>query len=192
MGLDQRSLGIGKMGTEVITFEQKARTMLLDHDFPSPFQETDGTAWDPYYRTLISDTTGSGGRRAGAELMDSVRAFATVSNMVNDGRAKGDVEDDPLQMALLIRMTPYMLEFSSAMFRRKVCVTKKGRIGNVVDGTMVGDQVVLIGGVDRPIIMRKDDSGLKSQFIGMAYVDGIMDGEGLEGEAEEMEEIQVV
>lgn len=192
MGLDQSSLGIEKMGKEVIAFEQKARTMLGEHGFPSPFRETDGTAWDPYYRTLISDTAGSGGRRAGAELMDSFHAFATVSNMVSDGRATGDVEDDPLQMALLIRMMPYMLEFSSAMFKRRICVTKKGRIGNVVDGTKVGDQVVLIGGVDRPTIMRKNDSGLKSQFIGMAYVDGIMDGEGLEGETEQMEEIQVV
>ncbi|KAI0381107.1 heterokaryon incompatibility protein-domain-containing protein [Hypomontagnella monticulosa] len=60
-------------------------------------------------------------------------------------------------------------------------VTRKGLIGAGARGLQVGDQIHVLLGGKTPFILRadkpKDDGGVFYQYIGNAYVHGIMDGE---------------
>jgi Heterokaryon incompatibility protein (HET) len=188
-GLDlvEPESAIGKIGTGIIKFEQDARRLLINEGFPIP----QTGLWDPYWRTLISDCT-SNAKRAPPEFVNNFKAFAAASDMIASEQDTRDVEDHPELMQQLIQLTPFMLAYGSAMFHRRVCITEKGRIGNVPSVAEPGDKIVVVCGADRPLIMRKKEGQPYDQYIGTSYLHGIMDGEALGLEDWKLEDISIV
>ena len=83
-------------------------------------------------------------------------------------------QDDSVQVNLALRETE--LCFQLLVTRDVVfCVSEKGRIGIVQDGTIAGDVVVGFEGADRLFTLRSE--GSRYRLIGGAYFDGLMDGE---------------
>jgi Heterokaryon incompatibility protein (HET) len=192
------SITRAEMGEQISSFEPQARQLLVEHGFPNPFTEETGAVFDPYWRSLCSDCYKNGVERIRdpGPFVEQFRAFATVNNMVADGRTQGDIDHDPMQMALVMKMAPFLMDFASTMWKRRVCVTEKGMVGNVPEAAEVGDAVLVILECERPLLMRRKnvEGGAKRwvEFIGNAYIDGIMDGEMLGKEGWKLEDIDVI
>jgi hypothetical protein len=63
---------------------------------------------------------------------------------------------------------------------RRPFVTKKGHLGLGLDHVEPGDAVAVLIGCQVPFVLRKSVGG-RYKIVGEAYVDGIMDGEGVVG-----------
>jgi hypothetical protein len=72
---------------------------------------------------------------------------------------------------------------------RRFFVTAKGRIGIASQGAQVGDALLIAKGGAFPLLMRPS-SAKRFQFLSVAYVDGIMHGEAMEGKTFEDIEIE--
>lgn len=59
----------------------------------------------------------------------------------------------------------------------------EGRIGIVPVKMQTGDVVVTVNGAELPFVLRPVDSG-RYTLVGTAYVDGITDGDALQGNPE--------
>lgn len=83
------------------------------------------------------------------------------------------------------RLTPQRREevlwMASALAWRRLAGTQKGRIGLVPAAAKVGDCVVVLGGCDVPVVMRRQQFETWS-VVGECYVHGVMKGEALEAE----------
>ncbi|KAK5689847.1 hypothetical protein LTR97_012607 [Elasticomyces elasticus] len=64
-------------------------------------------------------------------------------------------------------------------FDRRLLVTNTGRCGLGPSIMQSGDVVIIVRGADVPFVLRPADKGYY-QFVGAAYVNGIMDGEAVE------------
>ncbi|KAI8951141.1 HET-domain-containing protein [Xylaria longipes] len=71
-------------------------------------------------------------------------------------------------------------EIIGRSLKRLPFVTAAGRLGLAYDSVQVGDVVTIIGGAQVPYILRLKQTGTYN-LISEAYVDGIMDGEALQG-----------
>lgn len=62
-------------------------------------------------------------------------------------------------------------------------VTERGYLGMVNAGAREGDSVIVAFGSQYPLVLRKEGGGERESWVcvGRAYIQGIMDGEGLEG-----------
>lgn len=70
----------------------------------------------------------------------------------------------------------------------EICETKKGMIGLVPRGSVVGDQIFVLYSGHVPFVMRPVMRGYPPYtLVGGCYVNGIMDGEAMEGRYEEVE-----
>ena len=77
-------------------------------------------------------------------------------------------------------MAEYNQAFWSACRNRVLFVTESGRLG-VGPQTLKGDDlVVILYGCDLPAILRRCPNSDLHEFIGVAYVEGIMFGEAVE------------
>ncbi|KAK4166906.1 heterokaryon incompatibility protein-domain-containing protein [Cladorrhinum sp. PSN259] len=72
-------------------------------------------------------------------------------------------------------------------YHRRFFVSSNRRFGWGVDGTKVGDEIVMFYGCDYPFVMRRDECGRGWRIIGDCYIHGLMDGEGLAPQFEECE-----
>lgn len=77
-----------------------------------------------------------------------------------------------------LRLRSYQMSMGG-MFKRRPFLSEQGYVGLVPSHTEVGDVIVIIYGAIVPFILRDLGNG-RCQFIGEAYVHGIMDGEYLE------------
>lgn len=64
-------------------------------------------------------------------------------------------------------------------YNRRFFRSENGRFGWAMDGTMPGDLVAVLYGCDFPIVLRGDKDD-KLRIVGDCYINGLMDGEGLE------------
>ncbi|KAF6816925.1 ankyrin and het domain protein [Colletotrichum sojae] len=73
-------------------------------------------------------------------------------------------------------------------YNRRFFRTDEGRFGCCVDGTEPGDEVVLFYGCDSAFVLRDTDNGNgKKRIIGDCYIHGLVDGEGLARQFQEVE-----
>ena len=70
---------------------------------------------------------------------------------------------------------------------RRLCVTRKGRMGLVPREACTGDVILFVLGGPLPFVARKTTAAHK--LIGMAYIHGLMDGEVLELDDWKLEDI---
>ena len=89
------------------------------------------------------------------------------------------------------------LAFSAAVTARRFAATKKGHMGLMPRGAMLGDSVCVIFGSHVPFLVRRvphDEAGTnRYQLVGECYLQGIMNGEVMASTPEsEMREIELV
>lgn len=89
------------------------------------------------------------------------------------------------------------LAFSAAVTARRFATTKKGYMGLVPRGAMLGDEVCVILGAHVPFLVRRvphDEADTdRYQLLGECYLQGIMNGEVMDSMPEsEMREIELV
>jgi hypothetical protein len=65
------------------------------------------------------------------------------------------------------------------MFKRRPFMSEQGYVGLAPSHAEPGDVIIIIYGAIVPFIVRRLSNG-QSQFVGEAYVHGIMDGEYIE------------
>lgn len=64
--------------------------------------------------------------------------------------------------------------------RRRLGITQSGRLCLLPKGTEVGDKIALLRGGRVPVVLRPRVGGRSVEFIGEAFVHGIMDGEAFD------------
>lgn len=65
---------------------------------------------------------------------------------------------------------------------RRLVITRAGHVGMAPCRSMQGDIVCLLYGCSIPVLLRERESG-SYEFVGEVYLDGFMNGEGLDQES---------
>ena len=73
----------------------------------------------------------------------------------------------------------YYQAFVQHGFRRRFFITSKGYLASVPPNMELGDMICILLGAKTPILLRKGPTDSTLEFVGHAYVHGIMHGEGL-------------
>ena len=112
-----------------------------------------------------------------AKLDDSVPDTATIDAglqiMKSAKSAKGD--------SIVLGSKSFSDSAKLACVKRRLFRTSNGLLGVGSESLRSGDQVFLTTGLDVPLILRPMAGNLKTfQFVGVAYVHGIMHGEAME------------
>lgn len=63
----------------------------------------------------------------------------------------------------------------------RLMVSRNGRIGMVAEKAIKGDLVCVLVGCSVPVLLRESEHGDSVTLIGECFLDGCMDGSGLEG-----------
>ena len=112
-------------------------------------------------------------QRSTTEFGDRDLSLESAVWRFNDvvGLGTGPVSDDLAEKMALVVETVYQ--------DRRIFRTEKGYLGIGTSKLMPGDQVMLVAGVDVPLMFRDDRNGQTLSLVGPAYVHGIMNGEAL-------------
>jgi hypothetical protein len=73
----------------------------------------------------------------------------------------------------------YKTKLAWSLRHRILMFTEHGYIGVAPQGSQVGDIVVVVPGLNMPMILRERTEDNTFEYIGLAYVHGIMDGESV-------------
>ncbi|KAF1952608.1 hypothetical protein CC80DRAFT_507796 [Byssothecium circinans] len=121
-----------------------------------------------FWRTMIWGHTRTGSK-AGTQYRTHLRAYGgfIYANLEDENvLSKRGVAQELIESCFVVRL-PY----------RKFCSTRKGSIGWVPRGAQVGDVICVLYGGRVPVVLRPRDGGY--EFVGDAYVHGMMNGEAL-------------
>ena len=148
---------------------------------------------EAFWRTLIGDMTPSS-RPAPAALADDYRNWAVCSRLVHRFcRLNG--KGTPLPPGLSPASPAFAIWGTAMGFcaaRRKFCVTRRGYMGMVPQGSRPGDLVAIILGAKTPYVLRHCGKVKDSfELVGECYMDGMMDGEMM-GMLPRMERLKIV
>ena len=98
------------------------------------------------------------------------------------------------RLKLMQQKSMFLEEMSGMMLQRRLCVTEQGFLGVVSQSAKVGDQLFILKGGRVPFVLR-DDASTQSQarfrFVGECYVHGVMNGEVMERQNFEWEEVSL-
>ena len=75
---------------------------------------------------------------------------------------------------------------------RNIFVTSCGYFGLGSARIEIGDLVVVVPGLELPLILRKRPNSIRHQLLGPAYVHGIMNGEFASGSGASFAQVQIV
>lgn len=106
----------------------------------------------------------------------------------------GPDEEDPEEAELITRFSQLDTLFTTQLILftkgRKYCRTSDGRVGWVSKNSKVGDNACLLFGGKILHTRREDDDG-RFQLIGEAYIQGLMQGEGLDIRGIDAQDFQI-
>ena len=91
-------------------------------------------------------------------------------------------EDSDFEQSKLVKSFTQQFEINLQIVNdRKVFITKEGYYGLGSSKIQVGDEIVVVPGLDMPIVFREQPERGTHVLLGAAYVHGIMHGEFLDG-----------
>jgi hypothetical protein len=137
--------------------------------------------WGAFGRALTCGRT-VGGQHPPAALPDLMRRYCR-------SMAAGSLRDEPDAGS----MVAVEAAVCGVMGGRRFFVTKEGRLGQASLAARVGDGFFVALGAQVPFVVRRTGTGAGGyEFVGECFLDGVMDGEALEGAGGEMQEIALV
>ncbi|CAG9990592.1 unnamed protein product [Clonostachys byssicola] len=110
---------------------------------------------------------------------ESIAMFPQYMEQIFDDVEKGNFELDtksPKISTYLSNLGEIVRSFAMPLF----CVTRNGRFGRIPHTSRAGDLVCILAGAETPFIIRPTGRETYT-MIGECYIDGIMDGEAIEG-----------
>jgi hypothetical protein len=148
-----------------------------DNDVPSPGY---GQGWESVIVWLCNQTA-----EADSDPVPYIWT-GIVRNGLSDFRSQLDpnVSSEERVKALEEKIATVRGAHMKWCYHRRFFVSEAERYGWAVDGTRPGDKVVLFYGCDFPFLVRDAAEGT-CRIIGDCYIQGLMDGEGLNDEFEE-------
>ncbi len=141
-----------------------------------------GRGWAAWLRTVPKAQT----RRATLEEEEGALARIAVADCdrvaidVGMRRGRGRPGGGEAAGESVRRRNYYYMDITGphpAAFHRRLVVTEKGYLGLVPEHVRMDDLVAIVMGSQVPLVLREVQGGY--QFVGEAFVDGIMDGEAL-------------
>ncbi|KAK3989410.1 heterokaryon incompatibility protein-domain-containing protein [Cladorrhinum sp. PSN332] len=116
------------------------------------------------------------------ELRDDTNTLPSAEEIMALGQA-----EEARRQALLWNSTRIM-----CCTGRAFCVTRSGYMALVPPGTVAGDLVCVLYGLNTPFILRRCVKGRSVNLVGEAYVHGMMDGEAMATDCYEIELFDIV
>lgn len=150
---------------------------------------------DAFSRTLLCDQGKSAGGQAGADMISATFDWAECV-LFQDYTLSPQERLDRMsrEQPSLAKLWPAIerdIAYQANM--RNFAVTTGGRLGQMPMGTERGDLVCVLIGGEVPFVLRATDHCSSSyELIGDCFLDGIMNGEMLLGDAHTTEEIVLV
>ncbi|KAI4112759.1 MAG: hypothetical protein LQ338_008277 [Usnochroma carphineum] len=134
-------------------------------------------SWAPRDSTAVYAQTG--------QTMDEAFRITILADMNVVDESRGhmadldllDARNDCLSADQFGRNTKMGWALRSAAGRRRLCWTKNGRMGLVPPAAQVDDLLVVLLGGQMVYVVRRAGTNNVFEFVGEAYVHGIMDGE---------------
>ncbi|KAL0933497.1 ankyrin and het domain protein [Colletotrichum truncatum] len=172
-------------------------------DVAFPDKKTTAQGWENFWRTLMCNRTRDNERpgensAAGMDIYFKITVGLNGSSgsgldAVLQTRIRDQIDNHGMSLrdsdAYYLKEKEAFETFSGAhnkwTYNRRFYRSEGGRFGWVVDGTQPGDAVVLFHGCDSTFVVRQTADGTW-RIIGDCYIHGLMDGEGLRPEFEEM------
>lgn len=210
----------GRGGTQAgnqdtLSRHMQARSIAIEWA-KQPYLKTEQHLEEAFWRCLVGDTHFS--RPAPIESGEYYRAWELLLCLTTQIPDSADRTADKTRLKALLLLEGKEAEAGdveklrreallwngariSCCIGRRFCVTERGYMAMVPPGTVQGDAVCLLYGVDVPFILRRHvfnehHHGEKSPFnyrlVGETYVHGIMDGEMIGFEGLETEVFAVV
>ena len=143
-----------------------------------------------YWRTIIanydiSKATSVRDTEEYARLFEASHAyFSGIARLLDEPR---DASKVAYYRSLSEEAAIFMQACRIACSARRLCQTEKGRAGLVPGQTIEGDRVCVFSGVPIPFVVRR--KGEHYQLVGPCYVHDMMDGQAVESEDWQVEEI---
>ena len=144
----------------------------------------------PFWKTLSADTSPLGGR-APPSFGDEYHKVLEYLNLLNDCHYDSpNAATMPCanELATFSNESVFVYAWFQAASQRVFCSTKQGRIGLVPCTTQTGDLVAVIMGADVPFVLRLSGVGTY-ELVGDCYIHGVMNGEALQGEHDQVADI---
>ena len=139
-------------------------------DFVSPYGDYNAQI-SAFWRTLVADRRDCGTQSSARE---------PIRWPVHDNGAIYEVYIGRAEVRQTESKSKFLRDFlhssAKACTSRALYITQKGLFGLGPKGAKPGDQVVVVPGMSIPLLLRPRRRGEKYQFLGPAYVHGIMDG----------------
>lgn len=146
-----------------------------------------GTVFDAFWQTLVAGSDASGREKAPQDYSEifSLIIDSTTGNMpslpgqtYSPRRKKGFFTLDSLRSRKPAKtLDDLRISFTAALKNRRFAVTESGYFGLVPRGTVHGDQVCVLEGINVPFVLREAEGDDNFELVGECYVHGIMQGE---------------
>ncbi|KAL8710657.1 MAG: hypothetical protein Q9220_004881 [cf. Caloplaca sp. 1 TL-2023] len=125
---------------------------------------------EAYFRTLLADSIWDMNQGRNLRLRDTER-------------------DDPQSLQDRVQKAAHSHAIANG---RRLAMSVSGYLCLVPEAARVGDSIAVVQGAELAFILREEHSKDGFNFIGMAYVHGIMDGEVWDTMKDQLEEISIV
>ncbi|KAK5688624.1 hypothetical protein LTS10_000602 [Elasticomyces elasticus] len=123
----------------------------------------------------VAETLIGGECHRAAATREDIRQGYKFRKALVSAKALDDLDGDALSYRLLL----------SVCRRKRFFITSSGRIGLGDPATQQGDMVAILYNCAWPLILRKLDTDSSYNFVGIAYVNGAMQGEAMKAHIEE-------
>lgn len=146
------------------------------HASDDGFRGMSAQRFDQYWRTMLVGRSSKGTRLSDVDG----EAFRQYCDLMEQLLDKGPELHSRLkeQQHVLYAIEPLLGSFAVSLW---FCVTKNDRLAQVPKHVVVGDEICVFQGGEVPFVVRRLQNG-HFKLIGECYVNGVMDGEAIEGD----------
>jgi hypothetical protein len=160
------------------------------------------SVFDAFWQTLVAGSDVSGREKAPQDysevfslvLDSSTGKMPSLPGQVySPRRKKGFFTLDSLRSRKPAKtLEDLRVSFTAALRNRRFAVSERGYFGLVPRGTVAGDRVCVLEGINVPFVLRKAPEENAFELVGECYVHGIMEGEAIDRNDAPLRTIRIV
>ena len=115
-----------------------------------------------------------------SEMDEYLPFFMSFFPASQDFKTKPLIDDPEFMMNIWEPHVPYTTVMSRVICAKCLCISEKKYVGIAPSSSRRGDEIWIVHGSKTPYVLRKRSDGVY-EFIGEAYIHGLMHGEFFEG-----------